>query len=133
MIGWPGQGRVVMTENIGAIIPAAGKGRRMGRLKPLLDLGEGTVIAHVAGTFREAGVDDITVVLGHRCQAVIPELRKIGVAWQVNEHYEKGMISSVKWGIEGLGSGSSAFFILPEDFSSAHFPICLIYPQLPVR
>lgn len=104
-----------MITGIAAIILAAGYGNRMGRIKPLLPLGMGTVVAHVAGSFRGADVKDITVVLGHRFSDIIPELKKNHLEWKVNEHYAQGMLSSVKKGIEALGDGTRAFFVMPAD------------------
>jgi molybdenum cofactor cytidylyltransferase len=47
-----------------ALIPAAGKSRRMGRPKLALPLGERTVLEHVVTAFRTAGIVDVLVVLG---------------------------------------------------------------------
>jgi molybdenum cofactor cytidylyltransferase len=105
----------MMISPIGAIILAAGCGSRMGRIKPLLPLGKGTVIAHIVRSFRAADVKDITVVLGHGYDDIIPELQKKNLAWVVNEHYEQGMLSSIKKGIGVLGSRKGAFFIMPAD------------------
>jgi CTP:molybdopterin cytidylyltransferase MocA len=87
----------------------------MGRLKPLLPLGEGSVIEHVAGTFRSEGIQDILVVLGHRSKEIIPALEKYSLAWKENPHYSEGMLSSIKTGIETLSGGTDAFFIMPVD------------------
>ena len=104
-----------MKTGISAIILAAGQSRRMGRSKPLLTLGGGTIIAHVAGSFRAAGIEDITVVLGHRGNDIIPELQKNKLSWVVNEQYEQGMLSSVKIGLASLGERIEGFFIMPAD------------------
>jgi FMN reductase (NADPH) len=45
-----------------AIVPAAGRGERMGADKALLDLGGTTAIERVVATCRAAGVDDVIVV-----------------------------------------------------------------------
>ena len=105
----------LMTISITAIILAAGKGERMRRIKPLLPLGKGTVIAHVAGSFRAAGIEDIRIVLGYRFNDIIPELKKNNLGWIVNEHYEQGMLSSVKTGIQALGQKTEAFLVMPVD------------------
>ena len=47
-----------------ALLPAAGKSRRMGRPKLLLPLGESTVLDHVISAVRNGGVTDILVVTG---------------------------------------------------------------------
>ena len=104
-----------MIPNVTAIIPAAGYANRMGRIKPLLPLGKGTVIGHIVGSFQAAGVTDVVVVLGHRYNEIIPELKKNNVTWVVNEQYAQGMMSSFKKGMETLGEGTRAFFIIPAD------------------
>ena len=49
-----------------AIILAAGKSGRMGKFKPLLPLGEKSVLERVVDLFHTAGISDIRVVIGHR-------------------------------------------------------------------
>ncbi|MBL8755827.1 MAG: NTP transferase domain-containing protein [Planctomycetes bacterium] len=51
-----------MTVRTVAIVPAAGKGERMGADKALLDLGGTTAIARIVATCRAAGVDEVLVV-----------------------------------------------------------------------
>ncbi|MEK6192952.1 MAG: NTP transferase domain-containing protein [Deltaproteobacteria bacterium] len=104
-----------MIPNITAVIPAAGYASRMGRIKPLLPLGKGTVIEFIVGSLHAAGVTGVIVVLGHRYKEIILELKTNNVAWVVNEQYAQGMMSSFKKGIEALGDGTQAFFILPAD------------------
>jgi molybdenum cofactor cytidylyltransferase len=45
-----------------AVIPAAGQSRRMGRPKLLLPLGGRTVLEHVVGAFRAAGIERVLVI-----------------------------------------------------------------------
>ena len=45
-----------------AIVPAAGRGERMGQDKALLDLGGVTAIERIVMTCRSAGVDQVLVV-----------------------------------------------------------------------
>ena len=87
----------------------------MGRIKPLLPLGKETVIAHLAGSFRAAGVEDIIVVLGHCSDDIIPELKINNIDWVKNDQYEQGMLSSIKTGIQALVKGVGAFFVMPAD------------------
>jgi len=111
-----------MKKSISAIILAAGQGKRMGRIKPLLPLGKGTVIAHVAGSFRAVGIEDICVVLGYRCNDIIPELKKNNLSWIVNDQYEQGMLSSVKTGIQALDQKTAAFLVMPVDIPLVRIP-----------
>jgi CTP:molybdopterin cytidylyltransferase MocA/nitroreductase len=45
-----------------AVVPAAGKGRRMGADKALLELGGQAAIARIAESLRDAGVDELLIV-----------------------------------------------------------------------
>ncbi len=51
-----------MTVRTVAIVPAAGKGERMGADKALLDLAGTSAIARIVATCRAAGVDEVVVV-----------------------------------------------------------------------
>ncbi len=94
---------------------AAGYASRMGRLKPLLPLGGGTVVEQTIRSFQPAGITEIIVVLGHRYGDIIPVLEKNHIAWVVNPQYEKGMMGSIRKGVEALREDTRAFFIMPVD------------------
>ena len=55
-----------MAGRVAAIILAAGFSGRMVEFKPLLSLGGITVMERCVTLFREAGIDDVRVVTGHR-------------------------------------------------------------------
>ena len=55
-------------SEVAAILLAAGRSQRMGAFKPLLPFGETTVIRRCIQNLRQAGVEDIVVVLGHRAE-----------------------------------------------------------------
>jgi molybdenum cofactor cytidylyltransferase len=55
---------------ITALILAAGASRRMGQPKLALPWGDTTVLGHVIHTIRDAGVDDLLVVIGGGGEAV---------------------------------------------------------------
>jgi len=61
-----------------AIVPAAGRSRRMGQPKLLLKLGEKTVIARVVETLREAGISKIVVVVRLDDTALAEEVERAG-------------------------------------------------------
>lgn len=105
-----------MTEDrIFALLLAAGQSSRMGAFKPLLPLGERTVIETLIFTYRAAGVSDLLVVLGHRATEVQSVLNQHGVASVVNERYLQGMFSSVQCGLRKLPQACDAFFLQPAD------------------
>ncbi len=87
---------------IPAIVLAAGKSTRMGRTKALLPYGDGTLLTHIVGTLRAAGVEDVVVVLGHDAAAVGRDLasRSTPARVVVNAEYESGQLSSLLAGID---------------------------------
>ncbi|QTA91949.1 NTP transferase domain-containing protein [Desulfonema magnum] len=100
---------------ITAIILAAGYSSRMGDFKPLMRLGEMTILERQIRLFQSAGVMDIRVVAGHRSSDILNVLGPLNVRGIVNEQYAEGMFSSVLAGIKSLEPDREAFFILPVD------------------
>jgi CTP:molybdopterin cytidylyltransferase MocA len=104
-----------MAGNIVAIVLAAGYSERMVEFKPLLPLGEISILERTVTLFRDAGVDDVRVVTGHRGTELEPLLAKLGVRFVANQRYPEGMFSSVVAGVATLGAEVDAFFVLPVD------------------
>ncbi|WP_066633467.1 DVU_1551 family NTP transferase [Desulfolucanica intricata] len=102
-------------SDISALILAAGYSSRMGTFKPLLPMGNTTVIAAAVNNFRAAGINDVRVVVGYRAHDLIPVLDELGVLAVYNENYDRGMFSSVQSGVKSLPRQVDAFFILPVD------------------
>ena len=105
----------MVMRNLSAVILAAGFSSRMGEFKPLLPLGPNAVVDQVIGIFREAGVEDILVVIGHNIDAMRSHLQAAGVTLVENPDFETGMFSSVKAGVSRLNTASQGFFMLPVD------------------
>jgi molybdenum cofactor cytidylyltransferase len=61
-----------------ALVPAAGRSRRMGSPKLLLDLGGQSVIARVLGALSQAGLKDMIVVLHPQDEALRREVEQHG-------------------------------------------------------
>lgn len=102
-------------HKISALVLAAGYSSRMGAFKPLLPLGETTVIEKAVSSFLAAGIQDIRVVVGHRADEVIPVLDRLGVKSIINGHYSRGMYSSVTAGVRSFEPEVQAVFLLPGD------------------
>lgn len=101
--------------DVAALVLAAGTSSRMADWKPLLPLGGLTVLARAVGTFLEAGVTDVRVVVGFRAGEITPLVASLGAAAVQNPRYRAGMYSSVLAGVESLGPAVEAFFLLPGD------------------
>jgi molybdenum cofactor cytidylyltransferase len=107
---------------ISAILLSAGESTRMGRPKALLPWGESTLIEWQIEQLREAGVEDIVVVLGHDAQAINERLLASpstgsgsGVRIVINEHYKEGRASSLRTGAAALPDYANPIIVLNVD------------------
>jgi molybdenum cofactor cytidylyltransferase len=101
-------------KELGAVILAAGYSSRLGRFKPLVNLGGMSLLARVVELFSHAGVGQILVICGHRGQEVAKEARALGAEPVINPGFEEGMFSSVKAGLARLDK-SRAAWVVPVD------------------
>ncbi|BDD86276.1 DVU_1551 family NTP transferase [Desulfofustis limnaeus] len=99
---------------VGAVILAAGLSSRMGACKPLLPIGDSSMLAHAVESLRSGGVETVVVVTGHDGTAVCQEAQRLGVECCDNPDYLRGMLSSVQAGLRRLPK-VDAFFLLPVD------------------
>jgi molybdenum cofactor cytidylyltransferase len=100
------------------IVLAAGFSERMGVLKPLLPVGEGSALERAVCLGKTEKVHLISVVTGHRHEEVEAELdrfRAKNVRHIYNARYAEGMFSSVKAGIHSLPHDIDGFLLLPVD------------------
>jgi molybdenum cofactor cytidylyltransferase len=93
---------VLPLQRTAAIILAAGYSSRMGTLKPILKIGKQTILKGVISLFHESGIEDVIVIVGHRGNELVPEIVNCGARPVTNEHYERGMFSSVQVGVKAL-------------------------------
>lgn len=100
---------------LSALILAAGLSSRMGKLKALLPLDGGTLLSCAARTLRGAGIEDITVVTGHRADEVGEAALALGLRTVHNPDFADGMFSSVRRGVGSLPPDTEAFAVLPVD------------------
>ena len=100
---------------IGAIILAGGEGKRMGAIKPLLDIQGAPALARVIGTVRAAGIEEIIVVLGHAADEVRNGVDLTGCRAIINPDYKAGMASSLRAGMAVLPAEARGFLILHSD------------------
>jgi molybdenum cofactor cytidylyltransferase len=101
--------------NLAAIIPAAGRSQRMGHLKPLLRFGSETMTERVVRVVREAGIDEVLVVLGYGAEHIIPLLEDRGIAWVLNPDFDAGMYTSVQAGVAHVDAEVDGFLVIPGD------------------
>lgn len=100
---------------VSALILAAGLSSRMGEFKPLIRLGERTLLEHGIHLFADAGVKQIATVLGHRADELENLVTKASAQPLIHSDYRKGMFSSVQQGVAALQGNCDCFFLLPAD------------------
>jgi len=101
---------------IGAVLLAAGEGRRMGGVvKPLIRLQGVPLISRQLVALSGAGVDEVVVVTGHARAAVERQVRDFSVTLVHNDAYSQGQEGSVRAGLAALPGSFDAVFIVPSD------------------
>jgi molybdenum cofactor cytidylyltransferase len=100
---------------LGAVVPAAGLSRRMGREKVLLPFGRSTMLGTVLAKLGAAGVERVVVVVRPDLAGAAEEARAAGAGVVVNPHPEGEMIVSIRLGLAALPAAPEAFFVWPAD------------------
>ena len=102
-------------EHVAAILLAAGRSRRMGAFKPLLSFGDKTVVEHCVKNLRNAGLEQIIVVVGHRAADVRKQLQDFDLMFALNPDPESEMSVSIACGVESVSRGTKAALIALVD------------------
>ena len=111
-----GGGGLYPRLRIGAVLLAAGAGRRMGGLaKPLIRLQGVPLIRRQLVALSGAGVDEVVVVTGHAHSAVEDQVRSFPVTLVHNAEFARGQDGSVRAGLAALNGPFDAVFIVPCD------------------
>ena len=110
------QGGIHSRLRIGAVLLAAGEGRRMGGIaKPLIRLQGVPLISRQLVALSGAGVDEVVVVTGHARHAIENEVRSYVVTLAHNEAYADGQQGSVRAGLAALSGPFDAVIVAPAD------------------
>lgn len=103
---------------LSGLVLAAGLSSRMGAFKPLMRIGDKTLVEHSVESLFRGGAEIVTVVLGFRAREIQELLDKAfakRVRFALNPAYETtDMLASIKAGISALAP-CDAFFLLPGD------------------
>jgi molybdenum cofactor cytidylyltransferase len=109
-------GGLYQRMRIGAVLLAAGEGRRMGGVpKALLQLQGVPLINRHLIALSGAGVDEVVVVTGHHHERIEPLVEKFPVRMVRNLEPERGQASSVRLGLERLGESYDAVIMMLCD------------------
>jgi molybdenum cofactor cytidylyltransferase len=107
------EGQSYDLDVIPAIVLAAGRSSRMGRLKANLPVGHttprnpsspeayDTFLTHIVRTLGDAGVADVVIVVGHEMDAVLGSFAESGLSARFveNDDYDSGQLSSLLAGL----------------------------------
>lgn len=102
-------------NRVAALVLAGGYSSRAQAFKPLLPLTETTIIERSIANFFRAGIHQVSVVLGHRADLLLPVLADLPVCCVFNDRYAEGMFSSIIAGVQSLPPDTEAFFLMPVD------------------
>jgi len=101
---------------IGAVLLAAGEGRRMGGVaKPLIRLQGVPLISRHLIALSGAGIDEVVVVTGHARSAIEAQVRPFVVMLAHNDAYADGQEGSVRVGLAALSGAFDAVIVMPGD------------------
>ncbi len=111
------------TTRVCAIVPAAGRSRRMGRDKQLLDVGGQSMLADVLDALERSRVCSVTLVTHSGITARIDTNQFTKLSVVINDDQDSHMIDSVRMGIDAACHGrvgreipsSDGFLVLPAD------------------
>jgi molybdenum cofactor cytidylyltransferase len=105
---------------IQAIILAAGKSERMGRVKPLLPWGKRTLIEAIIDRVGRSRAKDLLVVLGAAREVIEPVIAKYHVGRVFNPDFARGMLSSIQRGLEAVPYDARAVLFFLGDQPPPH-------------
>lgn len=102
--------------SVSAVIAAAGLSARMHDFKPLLCLGDSTIIHHTITALQKAGAKPIVVVTGYQSAVLERHLKTSGVMFVKNERYvESDMLTSMQLGLSAVFPDTDQVFVTPAD------------------
>ncbi len=103
-----------------AIVPAAGRSRRMGQPKLLLPWGEGTIIESVLSSWHASQVEAAIVVVHRDDQKLADICRGVGAEVVVPSEPPPEMKDSIRYGLEHVmrlsaGTAPAGWLLAPAD------------------
>jgi molybdenum cofactor cytidylyltransferase len=100
----------------GAVVVAAGLSSRMKAFKPMLPLGDSTIICTLLAGLRSGGVSAVAVVTGHNAERLRAHLADLDVVCLFNGNYATtDMFGSARIGLAYMQERCDRIFFLPGD------------------
>lgn len=112
---------------IAAVVLSAGESSRMGRPKALLPIDGQTFIEKIVAVLRQAGMQNIIVVLGHNVEAMAPKIAHLPIAVLINSDYQKGQLSSLQVAVRRLLADESCHGMLVHLVDHPHINADLVH------
>ena len=103
------------SERCGAVVLAAGEARRFGRPKLLMPFGDSTILGSVVQPLVSIGVTPVVVVAGPDPAAISESLSGQPVRIVSNPNPARGMVSSIRVGVEALTTSLDRFLVALGD------------------
>ncbi len=101
----------------GALIVAAGQERAQAEFRPMLPVGDSTVIRRIIITLQQAGIEPVVVVTGQQGDELEKHISKLGVICLRNRDYETTqMFYSICLGLNYIEDLCDRVFVLPAKF-----------------
>jgi len=100
---------------VSAILLAAGKAKRMGKLKQLMPLGGTTILEQAIDNLLNSAVAEVIVVVGYRAEEVIEKIATKPVKIAVNPIYHQGMSTSIVAGLNLVDNSTRAVMLALAD------------------
>jgi len=104
-----------MISSIGCLILAAGESKRMGQPKQLLMWENQTFIEHTFNIAQIAGFEEIKIVLGAFSEKILPAVKNLKADILINHEWEKGMGSSLKFGLKEFSNKTGILVLLVDQ------------------
>lgn len=108
---------------IAALVLAAGQGRRMGGPNKLLaEIGGRSLVRTVAEAALASRAVSVTVVTGHRREAVEQALAGLALRFVHNTDHAEGLATSLRCGVAGLGDDIDGVLVMLADMPRVTSP-----------
>lgn len=104
-----------MSVWVSAILLAAGKSRRMGKLKLLLPFRGSTILEHAVDNLLNSKVAEVILVVGYQAQELVSKIAQKPVKIVVNPQYQQGMSTSIIAGLSLVNKQAEAIMIVLAD------------------
>lgn len=88
---------------------------RMGSPKALVDWGGEPLLAYQVKQLKEAGVDEVVVVLGHMADDIHRKIGKLPCRVMLNPRYQMGRAGSLRIGAKAVDRGADAIVVINVD------------------